>query len=895
MTSLFISYSRKDKNFAEELYTTLKTDDYEVWVDWVNIPPGADWRSEIKLGIEKSNSFIFIISPDSILSKECELEVQYALDCNKKIIPIVSRSHKGDEKLISLLRKYNWIFFRDSHEFSTSLALLKEALETDLEHVKLHTTILMKALEWERQEKRAEYLLRGVELDQASQWLEESDLEERTPTPTKLQRSYIFQSSRHQTQEINRWKRLYREANSQRQRAENAEIDALNALTEALLLSHDQLSALLSALRAGLLADLRNVQAAKKIKALSLLHKAIARVSEHKRIRAHYHPILTLELDESSGLMLSCSEDQTAILWTLNGKPVTSFCEHSHKVTDGSINGSQGLIATSSYDQTIRIWDFTGKEHFALENEDKRPFLSVAFSQNGQFLAAGSASGAIYLWNHKWHLIRSLKAHKDEVCALEFDPQSKGLISLDRSGDIIVWNLDSFCPRKHESGYLNTRNFAQVLTEKEIIVANKRGAEIINLETGLCEKEFCSGATYSMASAFDRDRNIMVFGDKDGFIRGIDENQKEKYFHGSHQSTIRSLYRLQKEPYIVSAGDDGTIRFWKTLDHTETKAHLSDTTISVAAHGYGLDMHAFYDAKGMVKIVSNKTEIKEKYFGRKTERVTRLRFNSDNSVLAVIKEDSNLRFWNLKTDEPDHLRTLQGSIRDIAFSPNGAWIATANNSGFVEIHEVNSSTSTLKNAFYGDDNAISSIAINADGSYICIGNTKGNLSVWNSRGIKKATLKAHVGLVSQIQFDQESGIVISSGNDATIRVWQPQTNYAKKIIGHGRRILGFCRGPFGSIISWSKDGTVRLWSLNGRVREILLRLNLAHPVLAHYCHQAGTLMVLGTDGVVHTLNLDLQKLLRQASQWMSASLDEFSDKKDEIRPIRNLIEKYAQF
>jgi WD40 repeat protein len=894
MAGLFISYSRKDKDFAKELYTALKIDNHEVWVDWVNIPPGADWRSEIKLGIEKSSSFVFIISPDSILSKECELEVQCALDCNKKIIPVVRRSHKGDERLLLILRKYNWIYSRDSYEFSKSLSLLKEALKTDLEHVNLHTSILMKALEWERQEKRIDYLLRGVELDQASQWLEKSDLEGRTPTPTKLQISYIFQSSRHQTQEIHRWKQLYQEANKQRQRAENAEIDALNSLTEALLLSHDQLSALLSALRAGLLADLRNVQAAKKIKSLSLLHKAIVSTSEYKRIRAHYHPILSLELDELSGLMLSCSEDQTAILWSLDGEPVTSFCEHRHKVTDGSINGDKGLIATSSYDQTIRIWDFAGKEIFALESEDRRPFLSVAFSRDGQLLAAGSASGAIYLWDHKWHFLRSLKTHKHEVCALRFDSQSKALTSLDKSGTIIVWNLDNFSSRSYESGYLSTRILTQGSTDKQIIVTGKKGAKIINIETGLCEQEFNSGFSHSTASAFDSDQNIMFFGDSKGFIREIDENQKEIKCRGSHQGNIRSLHHSKKQQCVVSAGDDGTIRFWKILGNGETQAYPSEATLSVAAHGWDVDIRAFYDAKGMVKIISNKTEVKEKYFGRKIERVTRLRFSPDNSLLAVIKEDSSLRLWNLETNELNYLRTLQGSVRDISFSLNGACIATANNSGFVEIHEVNPSGSTSKSSFYGDDNAISSIATNADGSYICIGNTKGDLSIWNSQGIKKATLKAHVGLVSEIQFDQKGGILISAGNDATIRVWKLQTNYAKKLIGHEREILGFCRGPFGSIVSWSKDGTVRLWSLDGHVRSILMQLKPAHPVLAHYCHKAGELIVLGANGNIHSINLDLQNLLRQASQWMSASLNEFSDKKDEIRPIRNIIEKYAQ-
>ena len=48
---IFISYSRKDKEFVRQLWETLVQASQDVWVDWDDIPPTADLRQEIYLGI----------------------------------------------------------------------------------------------------------------------------------------------------------------------------------------------------------------------------------------------------------------------------------------------------------------------------------------------------------------------------------------------------------------------------------------------------------------------------------------------------------------------------------------------------------------------------------------------------------------------------------------------------------------------------------------------------------------------------------------------------------------------------------------------------------------------------------------------------------------------------
>ncbi len=67
--SVMISYSRKDKAFVKNIYDALAVDDRNIWVDWEDIPPSNDWLDEIHKGIEQSDCFIFVLSPDSIKSE----------------------------------------------------------------------------------------------------------------------------------------------------------------------------------------------------------------------------------------------------------------------------------------------------------------------------------------------------------------------------------------------------------------------------------------------------------------------------------------------------------------------------------------------------------------------------------------------------------------------------------------------------------------------------------------------------------------------------------------------------------------------------------------------------------------------------------------------------------
>lgn len=108
MLDAFISYSTKNKSFVKSLADSLESEDKKVWFDQKRdplegIPSGTKWWDEIKYGISQSSNFLFIISPESVVSPYCNAEIAHALQEEKRIVTILYCAEQSVQETLNAI------------------------------------------------------------------------------------------------------------------------------------------------------------------------------------------------------------------------------------------------------------------------------------------------------------------------------------------------------------------------------------------------------------------------------------------------------------------------------------------------------------------------------------------------------------------------------------------------------------------------------------------------------------------------------------------------------------------------------------------------------------------------------------------------------------------------
>jgi hypothetical protein len=87
--SIFLSYSRADKDFALKLAQDLRIAGASLWVDQLDIEPGQPWDRSVEQALKQSPILLVIISSASIQSENVLDEIGFAIDTKKRIVPIL--------------------------------------------------------------------------------------------------------------------------------------------------------------------------------------------------------------------------------------------------------------------------------------------------------------------------------------------------------------------------------------------------------------------------------------------------------------------------------------------------------------------------------------------------------------------------------------------------------------------------------------------------------------------------------------------------------------------------------------------------------------------------------------------------------------------------------------
>lgn len=185
---------------------------------------------------------------------------------------------------------------------------------------------------------------------------------------------------------------------------------------------------------------------------------------------------------------------------------------------------------------------------------------------------------------------------------------------------------------------------------------------------------------------------------------------------------------------------------------------------------------------------------------------------------------SRLSFWLWQISRR-HIATLEGHtgyVRSVAFSPDGAILASGSNDSTIRLWDLGARRNI---ATIEDGNSVLSVALSPDGNTLAVGSIRGSVELWNvatQRSI--GTLHGHTQRVSSIAFSPDRTTLASGSNDNTVKLWDITTQRNIATLSNTHLVESVAFSPDGDILasgSWggtssSDPGFVWLWDVSTR-------------------------------------------------------------------------------
>lgn len=171
---VFVSYSRKDLDFVEQLVQALETLGYTIIIDRSGIHGAEKWEARLRQMILEADTVVFILTPASAESEMCRWEVEQALARHKRMIPVIAKT-LGTSKPHGELRDLNYVHFCPDPSvpgsgWGAGLSRLHFTLSVDIEWIREHTRVAEMVARWEAENQPDDLLARGSELTGLLKW-----------------------------------------------------------------------------------------------------------------------------------------------------------------------------------------------------------------------------------------------------------------------------------------------------------------------------------------------------------------------------------------------------------------------------------------------------------------------------------------------------------------------------------------------------------------------------------------------------------------------------------------------------------------------------------------------------------------------------------------------------
>src|SRR5262249_46684456 len=190
------------------------------------------------------------------------------------------------------------------------------------------------------------------------------------------------------------------------------------------------------------------------------------------------------------------------------------------------------------------------------------------------------------------------------------------------------------------------------------------------------------------------------------------------------------------------------------------------------------------------------------------------------------------------------------AIRALAFSPDGALLASACSDGQVRLWDP--AGGQLRHAFAAHRDRVQCVAFSRDGSPPASCSEDHTVRVWDPTGRKLHECPGHEGRVYCVAFRPDGAQLATAGRDGTVRLWDLGGDQGPRVLrGHTGWVSWLAYSPDGTRLATAGDDTtVRLWDPASGAELLVLREHVRWVRCLAFSPDGGQLVAAGRDGTI---------------------------------------------
>ncbi|XP_062928578.1 apoptotic protease-activating factor 1 isoform X1 [Mobula hypostoma] len=514
---------------------------------------------------------------------------------------------------------------------------------------------------------------------------------------------------------------------------------------------------------------------------LEWINKATLQNSSRLVVQLHCDAVFHACFSHDGLKIASCGADKTLqIFKSESGEKLLELVAHDDEVLCCAFSPDDKLVATCSADTKVKIWNsMTGNLiHTLREHSEQVNCCQFSHSQHMMILVTCSNDTLVKTWDLKGTSCKNtLFGHEAPVNHCCFSPDDQYLASCSDDGTVKLWRYG---------------NMWKSLDVKEQCRKSDDDDEEEEVLLKCCL--WSSDGTQVLATA----KNTL-------FIYNVMSGDLVNELTMSRYSTIQSCDISPTRPLLAVALSHNSVELWDMVS-----------------------LKRVADCSGHLSWVHC------------------VQFSHDGSKLLSSSDDQTVRLWETNKVHSSSAASLIQCM-DAIFQQNETFVLVSDNKKCLQL--INGETGDAVHQSDAQESRIRCCCLNQDINLAAFGCGDGILKVgmksarfilqnigWKRQQFQKSlliaiglengivkvlelpsgkiirTLTGHTKSVQQCRFTHNEHVLISSSDDATIRVWNWYTEECKVLEAHIEQVKNFKLLRGSQLLSWSFDGTMKVWN-----------------------------------------------------------------------------------